>query len=145
MSLPWSAFILTTRPPIAAAQSLPESPGTTLAELPPIWKTIFREWRTTLAPILPYKYGRYHMKIDEKEGASAFYRDRNGEVYHTYSTYERGIDLMNTTCNFLDLTAKGRDEPPPTARRIGCVITTNTKLNQKPAALEEPIHTVVEP
>ena len=33
-------------------------------------------------------------------------------VYHTYSSYERGIDLMNTTYNFLDLTAKGRDENP---------------------------------
>ncbi len=52
------------------------------------------------------------MKIDEKEGASAFYRGKNGDIYHTYSTYERGIDLMNTTYNFVDLTAKGRDENP---------------------------------
>ena len=52
------------------------------------------------------------MKIDEKEGVSAFYRDKNGDIYHTYSSYERGIDLMNTTYNFLDLTAKGRDEKP---------------------------------
>jgi len=46
----------------------------------------------------------------EREGASAFYRDENGVVYHTYSTYARGIDLINTTYNLLDLTAKGRDE-----------------------------------
>ena len=56
------------------------------------------------------------MKIDEKEGASAFYRGKNGDIYHTYSTYERGIDLMNTTYNFLDLTAKGRDEKPGAAQ-----------------------------
>ena len=62
--------------------------------------------------VRPYNYGKYKMKIDEKEGASAFYRDKNGDIYHTYSTYERGIDLMNTTYNFLDLTAKGRDENP---------------------------------
>jgi len=48
----------------------------------------------------------------EKEGVSAFYRDKNGDIYHTCSSYERGIDLMNTTYNFLDLTAKGRDENP---------------------------------
>ena len=42
----------------------------------------------------------------------AFYRDKNGDIYHTYSTYERGIYLMNTTYNYLDLTAKGRDENP---------------------------------
>jgi len=46
----------------------------------------------------------------EREGASAFYRDEGGVVYHTYSTYARGIDLINTTYNLLDLTAKGRDE-----------------------------------
>ncbi len=59
-----------------------------------------------------YNYRPLTMDIDEREGVSAFYRDRNGDIYHTYSSYERGIDLMNTTYNFLDLTAKGRDEHP---------------------------------
>lgn len=61
---------------------------------------------------LPYNYGTLKMKIDELQGVSAFYRDKNGDLYHTYSSYARGIDLMNTTYNFLDLTAKGRDEDP---------------------------------
>jgi len=59
-----------------------------------------------------YNYAPLDMDVDEREGVSAFYRDKNGDVYHTYSSYERGIDLMNTTYNFLDLTAKGRDENP---------------------------------
>lgn len=59
-----------------------------------------------------YNYRPLEMDIDEREGASAFYKDEKGIVYHTYSTYERGIDLMNTTYNFLDMTAKGRDEDP---------------------------------
>jgi predicted dithiol-disulfide oxidoreductase (DUF899 family) len=59
-----------------------------------------------------YNYAPLDMDIDEREGVSAFYKDRNGDVYHTYSSYARGIDLMNTTYNFLDLTAKGRDEDP---------------------------------
>ena len=50
--------------------------------------------------------------MSDREGASAFYRDKSGAVYHTYSTWARGIDLLNTTYNFLDLTAKGRDEDP---------------------------------
>jgi predicted dithiol-disulfide oxidoreductase (DUF899 family) len=62
--------------------------------------------------VLPYNYGRIKMKIDELQGVSAFYRDRHGDIYHTYSSYARGIDLMNTTYNFLDLTTKGRDENP---------------------------------
>jgi predicted dithiol-disulfide oxidoreductase (DUF899 family) len=62
--------------------------------------------------VLPYNYGKVKMKIDELQGVSAFYRDKNGDIYHTYSSYARGIDLMNTTYNFLDLTSKGRDEKP---------------------------------
>ena len=66
--------------------------------------------RQAKSGLLPYNYGTTRMKADEREGASAFYRDKNGDIYHTYSTYARGIDLLNTTYNFLDLTAKGRDE-----------------------------------
>ncbi len=61
---------------------------------------------------LSYNYGKIKMKIDELQGVSAFYKDKNGDIYHTYSSYARGIDLLNTTYNFLDLTAKGRDENP---------------------------------
>ena len=50
--------------------------------------------------------------MSDREGASAFYRERDGTIYHTYSTWARGIDLLNTTYNFLDLTANGRDEDP---------------------------------
>jgi predicted dithiol-disulfide oxidoreductase (DUF899 family) len=59
-----------------------------------------------------YNYAPLDMDIDEREGVSAFYKDEKGEVYHTYSSYARGIDLLNTTYNVLDLTAKGRDENP---------------------------------
>ena len=62
--------------------------------------------------LLPYNYGWWRMKTDEMPGVSVFYRAKNGDIYHTYSAYARGIDLMNTTYNFLDLTAKGRDEDP---------------------------------
>lgn len=63
-----------------------------------------------------YNYVRLDMDIDEREGVSAFYQDRKGDIYHTYSAYARGIDLLNTTYNFLDLTAKGRDENPEAAQ-----------------------------
>ena len=61
---------------------------------------------------LPYNYTEFKMKIDELQGVSSFYKDKQGDVYHTYSSYARGIDLLNTTYNFLDLTARGRDEHP---------------------------------
>jgi predicted dithiol-disulfide oxidoreductase (DUF899 family) len=61
---------------------------------------------------LIYNYATKKPDMEEREGVSAFYKDGEGQVYHTYSSYARGIDLLNTTYNFLDLTAKGRDEKP---------------------------------
>jgi len=45
---------------------------------------------------------------DEMPGSSVFYK--GGDVFHTYSTYARGLDILVGTYNFLDLVPKGRDE-----------------------------------
>jgi predicted dithiol-disulfide oxidoreductase (DUF899 family) len=50
------------------------------------------------------------MDMTDREGISVFYKDKNGDVFHTYSTYARGIDMVNPTYQFLDLVPKGRDE-----------------------------------
>jgi predicted dithiol-disulfide oxidoreductase (DUF899 family) len=60
-----------------------------------------------------YNYARMTDADDEREGFSAFYKGSSGLIFHTYSTYARGIDLLNTTYNFLDLAPKGRDEDGP--------------------------------
>jgi predicted dithiol-disulfide oxidoreductase (DUF899 family) len=49
--------------------------------------------------------------MEDREGISVFARDERGGVFHTYSTYARGIDMMNAAYQFLDLVPKGRDEP----------------------------------
>jgi predicted dithiol-disulfide oxidoreductase (DUF899 family) len=46
----------------------------------------------------------------ELPGASVFYKDEDGAVYHTYSTYARGLDMLVGTYQWLDLVPKGRDE-----------------------------------
>ena len=46
---------------------------------------------------------------NEMPGASFFYKDGDA-IYHTYSTYGRGLDLLIGTYNWLDLAPKGRDE-----------------------------------
>lgn len=43
-------------------------------------------------------------------GASAFLKTDDGSILHTYSAYSRGIDILNSAYNWLDLTASGRDE-----------------------------------
>ena len=57
-----------------------------------------------------YNYTMQDPDAPEREGASVFHKDADGAIYHTYSTYARGIDLLNTAYNFLDLAPKGRDE-----------------------------------
>ena len=46
----------------------------------------------------------------ERPGISVFYRDDAGAVFHTYSCYARGLDMLNGAYHYLDLTPKGRDE-----------------------------------
>jgi predicted dithiol-disulfide oxidoreductase (DUF899 family) len=41
-----------------------------------------------------------------------FFKDKSGAIFHTYSCYARGIDMMNTAYHYLDLVPKGRDEKP---------------------------------
>src|SRR5258708_18260564 len=48
--------------------------------------------------------------VSEREGISVFFKDPKGAVFHTYSTYARGIDMMNVDYQYLDLVPKGRDE-----------------------------------
>lgn len=57
-------------------------------------------------------YNYANAKIDEQEyqGLSVFYKDERGAIFHTYSCYARGIDMLNGTYQFLDLVPKGRDE-----------------------------------
>ena len=50
------------------------------------------------------------MDHSDREGASVFYKDDQGAVFHTYSCYARGIDMLNGAYHYLDLVPKGRDE-----------------------------------
>lgn len=47
---------------------------------------------------------------DELPGASVFYKDGQGNIFHTYSTYARGLELLLGVYSFIDLTPQGRDE-----------------------------------
>ena len=57
-----------------------------------------------------YNYGSEKFDGEEKPGVSAFRRGDDGAIYHTYSTYGRGLDVLNGAYHLLDITAKGRDE-----------------------------------
>jgi predicted dithiol-disulfide oxidoreductase (DUF899 family) len=57
-----------------------------------------------------YNYSKTKMDMSDREGVSVFYKEKGGAVFHTYSSYARGIDMLNGAYHFLDLVPKGRDE-----------------------------------
>ncbi len=57
-----------------------------------------------------YNYTTGTFPAPEAPGISVFYRDDDGAIYHTYSTYARGLDMLNGAYHLLDLVPKGRDE-----------------------------------
>jgi predicted dithiol-disulfide oxidoreductase (DUF899 family) len=61
---------------------------------------------------IDYNYGKWPLTGEEWPGISAFYKNDAGDVFHTYSTYGRGVEAMMGTYRMLDLVPKGRDEPP---------------------------------
>ncbi len=57
-----------------------------------------------------YNYGPNGMNMSDLPGISVFSKDAEGQVFHTYSCYARGLDMLNNTYHYLDLVPKGRDE-----------------------------------
>jgi predicted dithiol-disulfide oxidoreductase (DUF899 family) len=57
-----------------------------------------------------YNYTANKMNMTELPGISVFFTDADGKVFHTYSCYARGLDMLNTAYHYLDLSPKGRDE-----------------------------------
>ena len=75
-----------------------------------------RDYQASFTPEeVAAKQAFYNFRVQDplapqREGISVFYRDISGAVFHTYSTYARGIDAMSVDYQYLDLTPKGRDE-----------------------------------
>jgi predicted dithiol-disulfide oxidoreductase (DUF899 family) len=57
-----------------------------------------------------YNYTQTQFPSEEGPGLSVFAKDGAGNLFHTYSSYGRGLDILLGTYNFLDMVPKGRDE-----------------------------------
>jgi predicted dithiol-disulfide oxidoreductase (DUF899 family) len=55
-------------------------------------------------------YGTRRFNIEDVPVVSVFCKDADGGLYHTYSTYSRGLDMLNGAYHYLDIVPKGRDE-----------------------------------
>ncbi|MGA7524705.1 MAG: thioredoxin family protein [Acidobacteriaceae bacterium] len=60
-----------------------------------------------------YNYKKQPFEIEERSGDSVFFRDQSGVIFHTYSTFGRGDEMVDTTYMYLDMTPKGRNENGP--------------------------------
>ncbi|EPC03076.1 hypothetical protein L861_22465 [Litchfieldella anticariensis FP35 = DSM 16096] len=60
-----------------------------------------------------YNYTTTDVSIEDLSGLSVFFRDTSGDIFHTYSTYGRGDELVDSTYMLLDMTPKGRNETGP--------------------------------
>ena len=59
-----------------------------------------------------YNFGTSGFGVEEAPGIGVFYRDEAGNVFHTYSCFARGLDMMNAAYHYLDLTPLGRQRGP---------------------------------
>ena len=57
-----------------------------------------------------YNYGKQSFPVNEGPGISVFFKDTSGNLFHTYSSYSRGLDIFINAYNLLDIVPKGRDE-----------------------------------
>src|SRR5215470_17889086 len=71
-------------------------------------RTMRRAPRCTVEAVV-HRAGKFWSLKGELPGLSVLLRNRD-DVFHTYSTYQRGLDLLLNTYNYLDLTPLGRQE-----------------------------------
>ena len=57
-----------------------------------------------------YNYKKSTFPMNEAPGISVFTRGDDGKIYHTYSTYSRGLDMLSGAYHYMDILPKGRDE-----------------------------------
>jgi predicted dithiol-disulfide oxidoreductase (DUF899 family) len=57
-----------------------------------------------------YNYGPWRTGASDDVGISVFAKNESGEIFHTYSCYGRGTEMLNGAYHYLDLVPKGRDE-----------------------------------
>jgi len=57
-----------------------------------------------------YNYSTIQNSAEELPGISVFYKAEEGSLFHTYSAYSRGVEMVNAAYQWIDLAPKGRDE-----------------------------------
>ena len=102
--------------PLAEIEAFKKRMGWSFKWVSSAGSTFNQDYHVTFSPealehgAVGYNYASVKLSGTERPGISVFTRDAGGTVFHTYSCYARGLDMMNGAYHYLDLTPKGRDE-----------------------------------
>ena len=108
-----TALVAVSRAPLAALEAYRRRMGWTFRWVSSGGSDFNFDYKVSSRPgeaELAYNFGTMTVGPGEMPGFSAFRRGDDGAIYHTYSTYARGVDMLNGAYHLLDLTSKGRDE-----------------------------------
>jgi predicted dithiol-disulfide oxidoreductase (DUF899 family) len=110
------SFIAVSRAPLAKIEAFKKRMGWSFPWVSSFGSDFNYDYQASFRPeeiasgAVFYNYATAKMNMADREGVSAFYKHERGDIFHTYSTYARGIDIVNGAYHFLDLAPKGRDE-----------------------------------
>src|SRR5271168_3411188 len=110
------AFVVVSRAPLAQIEKFKQRMGWHFKWVSSFGSDFNFDYHVSATPeekakgIAAYNYTETEFPSEERPGASVFYRNDAGEVFHTYSSYGRGLDILIGAYNFLDIAPKGRDE-----------------------------------
>ncbi|TMJ28219.1 MAG: DUF899 domain-containing protein [Alphaproteobacteria bacterium] len=108
-----TAFVLASRAPIDKLEAYAKRMGWNLRWVSSLGNDFNFDFAVSFPPdeaAKAYNFGTIKPHGQENPGLSAFRCGDDGAIYRTYSTYARGLDMLNGTYQLLDITSKGRDE-----------------------------------
>ena len=110
------SFVLVSRASLATLEAYRRRMGWSVRWVSSLHTDFNRDYHVSFSPEeretgrAYYNYAAGSFPAPEAPGLSVFHRDADGVVYHTYSCYARGLDMLNGAYHLLDLVPKGRDE-----------------------------------
>jgi len=109
-------FVVVSRAPLAQIEAFKRRMGWHFQWLSSFGSDFNYDYHVSFTPeekangTAMYNYQNQGFPSEEGPGASVFYKNAAGNIFHTYSCYGRGLDILIGAYNFLDLAPKGRDE-----------------------------------
>jgi predicted dithiol-disulfide oxidoreductase (DUF899 family) len=110
------AFVVVSRAPLAEVEKFKRRMGWNFKWVSSFGNDFNFDYQVSATPdekakgVAHYNYQDTEFPSDERPGTSVFFKNPAGEIFHTYSSYGRGLDILIGAYNFLDLAPKGRDE-----------------------------------